>query len=174
MGGHSIGVDPYYLAFKSKSLGHSPDVILSGRKINDNLVIEILKLIKKKLKFKKINFAKKILYLGLTFKENCNDFRNSGSIKLLELIKKQFRKSQIFINDPYIKDLDDLVLQKRNFEEINLADIKSKKFQLIIIAVSHNNYKSGILKDFIKKNITNSVVVDLNAIFDKSMSDLRL
>jgi UDP-N-acetyl-D-galactosamine dehydrogenase len=174
VGGHCIGVDPYYLAYKSKDLGHFPDVILSGRKINDNLVIEIIKLIREKLKLKGIKKINKILYLGLTFKENCNDFRNSGSIKLLELVKQKFKKSKIFINDPYIKFLNDDVFQKSNYEEISLSEITRKKYELIIIAVAHKKYESNLLKNFIKKNIRNNVIIDLNALFSKSLSDYRL
>ena len=76
VGGHCIGVDPYYLTYKSKKVGYNPKVILSGRKINDSMYLEIISKIKNNYKYKNEK-NKKILILGLSFKENCNDIRNS-------------------------------------------------------------------------------------------------
>ena len=90
VGGHCIGVDPYYLTHKAKSIGYDPEVILAGRKLNDNMSSYILDQILKEFKFKNIKPSNsKILILGITFKENCNDLRNS---KILDVIHNLMKK----------------------------------------------------------------------------------
>ena len=89
VGGHCIGVDPYYLTFKAKTIGYSPKIILAGREINDNMGIHIAKDLLKKLKNQNIKIkGARILIMGLTFKENCSDIRNSRSKKSFSRIKK--------------------------------------------------------------------------------------
>ena len=88
VGGHCISVDPYYLTYKSKKVGYHPKFILSGREINDNMPNYIVSQIKAKNRNKKI---KKINFFGITFKENCSDFRNSLSLKMYELLRKNFK-----------------------------------------------------------------------------------
>ena len=90
MGGHCIGVDPYYLTYKSKKLGYKPKVILAGRKINDNMANYAAKEILKVLRNKKIKFNSKILILGYTFKENCPDFRNTQVEKIVKSLQKKY------------------------------------------------------------------------------------
>ncbi len=109
VGGHCIGVDPYYLAEKANSLKIAPQVILSGRKTNDQMVKFIGKQISKKIK-KKAN----ILFLGITFKEDVPDLRNSKSLELINFLKKQ--KHKVIIYDPFInklKDFQNLDLSKK-------------------------------------------------------------
>ena len=90
MGGYCIGVDPYYLSYKSKKLGYNPKIISSGRKINDNYYKHISNKIYKTIKNRFRNQKLKVLILGATFKENCSDFRNSKSIFLYnDLVKKK-------------------------------------------------------------------------------------
>ena len=89
VGGHCIGVDPYYLKFKALKEGFRPKLISSGRSINDFMPKFIFKEIKKEVEKKKKRLKNlKLLFLGVTFKENCNDFRNSKAISLLKLLKK--------------------------------------------------------------------------------------
>ena len=88
VGGHCIGVDPYYLTHKAKSIGYRPEIILSGRKINDNMGVYVASKLIKEFKKKKIKIkGSKVLIMGLTFKENCSDIRNSG-VKSVVIIKK--------------------------------------------------------------------------------------
>ena len=90
VGGHCIGVDPYYLTYKSKLLGYDPKIILAGRKLNDSMANYLFLKLKGLLKLKKLNKKNlKILVLGITFKENCPNIRNSQSLKLTKLIKKK-------------------------------------------------------------------------------------
>ena len=128
VGGHCIGVDPYYLTFKSINLGYTPKVILAGRKINDNMAQyasnEILKVLKKK----KVKSNSRLLVLGYTFKENCSDYRNTQIEKLIKNLSKNF--SNILVYDPYIK-----TKIKKYF--ITKFPKNYKKFDSIIIAVPH-------------------------------------
>ncbi|MDB9765556.1 nucleotide sugar dehydrogenase [Candidatus Pelagibacter sp.] len=95
VGGHCIGVDPYYLSFLSKKIGHNPRLIDSGRKINDEMTNYVFKAIKSKLKKKN----SKILIMGISFKKNCDDLRNS---KVIELAEKLKTKYDVFLHDPHI------------------------------------------------------------------------
>ena len=168
VGGHCIGVDPYYLTHKSKLLGYKPKIILAGRKLNDSMPNYILSklnyfLLKKKLNKKHI----KILILGISFKENCPDIRNSQSLKLARLIKKKYKK--VFISDD--------VANKENIKEKNLTLLKKidkKNFDVIILAVPHKQIISkGIkkIKSYLKQK---NIFLDLKGYFDKRHSNFRL
>ena len=90
VGGHCIGVDPYYLTFKAKKVGYKPEVVLAGRKINDYMSYWIANLVDKKLKNSDTSLSKiNILILGFSFKENCPDFRNTKSIEVYKILKRE-------------------------------------------------------------------------------------
>ena len=133
VGGHCIGVDPYYLAEKAKNLKVEPQVILSGRQTNDDMVKFIGKQINKKTK-KKAN----ILFLGLTFKEDVPDLRNSKSLDLISYLKKQ--KHEIIFYDPFIQKF-------KGFKNFSLPETKKPIFDSIVLSVPH----SQILKELKKK-----------------------
>ncbi|MEL0245755.1 MAG: nucleotide sugar dehydrogenase [Alphaproteobacteria bacterium] len=133
VGGHCIGVDPYYLAEKAKNLKVEPQVILSGRQTNDDMVKFIGKQINKKTK-KKAN----ILFLGLTFKEDVPDLRNSKSLDLINYLKKQ--KHKIMFYDPFIQKF-------KGFKNFSLPETKKPIFDSIVLSVPH----SQILKELKKK-----------------------
>ena len=88
VGGHCIGVDPYYLAYKSKKINHNPKILLSGRKINEEMPHNVFKRIKSLISSKKYSKKLDVLILGFTFKENCSDIRNSKVLELIKLFKK--------------------------------------------------------------------------------------
>ena len=145
VGGHCIGVDPYYLTYIAKKNNFKANVILSGRKINDELPNYIFKSLLKISKEKKIDPSQsKLLFIGLTFKENCNDFRNSKSLDLLQLISKRYKFTKIY--DPFINNKN--IKYFKNFDYLNLNNIKKNKFDIIIISVPHKK-----TLDFLKKNI---------------------
>ena len=136
VGGHCIGVDPYYLSYKSNKLGFRPKIILAGRKLNNQMsdfIFTNMKLELKKLN-KNINNSK-VLVLGATFKENCADFRNS---KVFDIMKKM-KDNKIFFRvvDPYFNKQH--LSYKKKF--INFQKIKTK-FDLILIAVAHDYFKN--------------------------------
>ena len=159
VGGHCIGVDPYYLTFKAKSLSINPKVILSGRSVNDKMssfyASKINKLLKNKTK------SKKILIMGFAFKENVSDIRNTKVYDLYKNLKKYFKKIDIF--DPVVNTND---VKKEN----NLKIIKKpnfNKYNCIIFAVSHDKFKN--LR--IKKNNNKVFVIQIKKIFENNIVD---
>ena len=132
VGGHCIGVDPYYLAEKAKNLKVEPQVILSGRQTNDDMVKFIGKQINKKTK-KKAN----ILFLGLTFKEDVPDLRNSKSLDLISYLKKQ--KHEIMFYDPFIQKF-------KGFKNFSLPETKKPTFDSIVLSVPHSQFLKELKK----------------------------
>lgn len=165
VGGHCISVDPYYLTHMAESLGYYPDVILSGRRVNENIPSFVASkcikhLIEKEIKIKSAN----ALILGITFKENCPDIRNSKVPKIyIDLLN--FGMS-VDIYDPHA-DIGE-VKDEFNIKMINKID---KKYELIILAVSHTNFLNLDFKNFSKKI---SVIFDLKSVLDKKIVDARL
>ncbi len=165
VGGHCIGVDPYYLTYKAESLGYHPEVILSGRKINDNMAMYIANdVIKLMAKNQLPIHGGKVLVLGLTFKENCPDIRNS---KVVDLIRELSSfGTQVDIYDPHA-DAEE-VKQEYN---LTLTQTISKKYHSIILAVSHKEF-SSIKWNELKE--PNAVVYDVKGFLDKSLITARL
>ena len=159
VGGHCIGVDPYYLAYKSISAGYPPKLILSGRNINDKmpnyLGRKITNYIKKKIK-KKIN----ILFLGITFKENCNDIRNSKNLILYKHLKKTFK---VDIYDPVV-DKHTLKSQEKN---LNIIGKINKKYDVIILSVKHDEFRKIGYKKINSYLKEDGIFFDLKNMFGK-------
>lgn len=136
VGGHCIGIDPYYLAHKSRALGYTPELLLSARKINETLPQFIVKDILTKLKAHSIAIAKaKVLLLGATFKENTADIRNSKAITLAKGLKAEGVNLTLY--DPYI--IKDNPLEKALTLTRSLS--KAEKFDIVILAVGHHQFK---------------------------------
>ena len=169
VGGHCIGVDPYYLTFKAKSLGYNPNIILAGRSINDNMAKFTVSQIIKKLKSKSINLnSAKILIMGLTFKENCNDLRNSGATLVFNELRKY--KFKIDVYDP-VADQKDI---KKIYKIIPKKKLYPNSYDGIMILVAHDQFRN-MGNNFISSLGKNaSVLYDLKCIFKKEQSDLRL
>ncbi len=169
VGGHCIGVDPFYLKFKANQIGVNTHMISAGRFTNDAMASYVASIFIKKLFSKvKVGSPYKIIILGITFKENCSDIRNS---KIFEVIKElESFGCQIDIHDPYA---DNTLVKQYYGIEINY-DLKEKYYDGIILAVSHKYYldkKIGFIKSLGKSN---SVFFDLKSNFDIEESDLRL
>jgi len=165
VGGHCISVDPYYLTYKSEKLGYIPEVILSGRKVNDNMPFFIASKLIKTLISRKIKILNsKVLILGISFKENCPDIRNSKIPIILDELESYGISVSIF--DPIV-DKDEVE------EEFSIKLIDNLgKYDGVILAVSHDDFKD-IDIDKLKKNDM-SVVFDLKGILDKKKVDFRL
>ena len=166
VGGHCVGVDPYYLAHKAESLGYHPAVILSGRRVNDQMgtfvASKVVKLmIKKGIKIK----DSKILILGITFKENCPDTRNTKVIDVINELRTY--NSVVSVYDPWADKNN--VKQKFNINLVNTP--LENYYDSIILAVGHDDFKNLNLKK-IKK--TNSVVYDTKSFFSKELVDGQL
>ncbi|WP_323258748.1 nucleotide sugar dehydrogenase [Arcicella lustrica] len=165
VGGHCIGVDPYYLLHKSESLGYYPQVILSGRRVNDNMGIFVGgKLIKLLIKKGHKIEGSKVLILGITFKENCPDIRNSRVIDVYQELQEF--GVQIDVHDPWAD-------KKEVHEEygISLLDSITEKYDGILLAVSHDEYKNLDLEQL--KN-PDAVVYDIKSLWQKDLVDARL
>lgn len=166
VGGHCIGVDPYYLAQKAQELGYHPEIILAGRRLNDGMgayvASEIVKLmVKKDIKVK----GAEILMLGITFKENCPDIRNTKAIDVYnELISYNVN---IDLYDPWATK--DEVHHEFNIDILN--KIPNKKYHTIILTVAHKEFSTLKLSDLRK---TNSIVYDVKAVLPKEEVDGRL
>jgi UDP-N-acetyl-D-galactosamine dehydrogenase len=166
VGGHCIGVDPYYLAHKAESLGYHPQVILSGRRVNDMMGMfvanKVVKLMIKKEH--KVN-ASKALILGVTFKEDCPDIRNSKVIDIHnELIQYGI---DVEVYDPHADAHE--VSEEYN---INLIAKIGSEYDAVILAVSHKEFLN-IEFDKIIKN-SNSVIFDTKSFLDRKIVDARL
>lgn len=165
VGGHCIGVDPYYLAHKAESLGYYPQVILSGRRVNDEMGIfvanKVIKLmIQKGLTIK----GARALILGVTFKENCPDIRNSKVIDIYNELK-QFGL-EVDVYDP-LADSNEV----KNEYGITLSN-SILKYEAIILAVSHKEFLKIDFKGI--KADSNSIIFDIKSVLDRNLVDARL
>jgi UDP-N-acetyl-D-galactosamine dehydrogenase len=166
VGGHCIGVDPYYLAHKAESLGYHPQVILSGRRVNDNMGLFVAnKLVKLLISKNHIISKSNVLVLGITFKEDCPDIRNS---KVIDIVREL---QQFNIN----VDVFDPHADKHEVEEeygIKLIDRIVDKYEGVILAVSHQEFLKLDISKLKKSN--SSVVFDTKAFFDRKLISSRL
>lgn len=165
VGGHCIGVDPYYLMHKAESLGYYPQVILSGRRINDNMGVFVAnKVVKLMIKKGHKIDGSKALILGVTFKENCPDIRNSRVIDICKELE-QFG-IQVDTYDPWASKKE-----VKHEYGIDLIEKLDQQYDAIIIAVSHDEFKTINYQD-LKNN--SAVIFDTKALLDKSLVDGRL
>ncbi len=165
VGGHCIGVDPYYLAYKSKQIGYTPNVILSGRKVNNNMGKHIANSINKLIVAKQLKPKKcKALILGITFKENCSDIRNSRIFNLYKELKNLNLRVDVY--DPHAIKSEVI----KNFKIELIENIKSK-YEIIILAVAHKIFLKMNLVNF-KTN--NGFIYDVKSVLDKNLISGRL
>jgi len=161
VGGHCIGVDPYYLTHKAQQVGYNPEIILAGRRLNDNMGIyvanQVIKLMIKK--GHKIE-GSKVLVLGITFKENCPDIRNSRVIDVIEELQEF--GCNITVSD-YWADKDE-VKHEYNLDLIN--DVNYDDYEAVVLAVAHDKFKD------LKLNNKNQVVYDIKSILKNSDASL--
>ena len=165
VGGHCIGVDPYYLAYKAKQLGHTPQVILSGRSVNDAMSAFVAKKLISLLTEKGLakNDAR-ILILGVTFKENCPDIRNSKVFEIVNYLTAQGYQVDVF--DPFANAQE--VFTQHGLQLVH----QFEKYDGIVLAVAHDFFKSLDYAQ-LKKN-KDAVVFDTKAILDKKIVTARL
>ena len=169
VGGHCIGVDPYYLTHKAQELGYHPEIILAGRRLNDGMskfiVGEFIKtLANKSIKINNAN----ILVLGLAFKENCPDIRNTKIVDVVDELNSF--NCNVDVYDPWVDSEE----ASKSFGIRTDLSLKKKSYDGVIIAVAHKEFiKMGIniIKSYCKSK---HVIYDLKHIFDQSEVDLRL
>ncbi len=170
VGGHCIGVDPYYLAFKAESVGYYPDVIRSGRRVNDNMAGFVAdKVVKLMIAKGLVILDSKVLLLGVTFKENCPDIRNTKVVDIVDELQQFGCKLDIY--DPWASQAE--VKHEYGIQTMEKnADIYAQKYDAIILAVSHDQYKELDMKRLTNGN--KSVIFDIKGFLPKEMVDGRL
>ncbi len=169
VGGHCIGVDPYYLTHKAQSIGLHPEIILAARRLNDRMGEYVAtQLIKEMVKQRIQVVGSKILIMGLSFKENCPDIRNTKIVDMVKALKEYDLDLDIY--DPWV---DDTEVQ----HEYGLAPIKQLhqgQYDAIVLAVAHDQFKSMTIDQFKQLGKAKHVLYDLKYVLDKAQSDIRL
>jgi UDP-N-acetyl-D-glucosamine/UDP-N-acetyl-D-galactosamine dehydrogenase len=168
VGGHCIGVDPYYLAQKAQEAGYHPEIILAGRRLNDSMgayvAAETIKLmIKKEIPIKNA----RILILGFTFKENCTDVRNTRVIDIVRELKTY--QAEVSICDPWAEPAH--VKHEYGIETFKKLSDGKIKYDAVILAVAHTEFGKLNIRDLVNKN---SVIYDVKGVLSKENFDARL
>jgi len=169
VGGHCIGVDPYYLTHKAQSIGLHPEIILAARRLNDRMGEYVAtQLIKEMVKQRIQVVGARILVMGLTFKENCPDIRNTKIVDMVQALKEYDLALDIY--DPW-------VTSEEVEQEYGLAPIQNLEnglYDAIVLAVAHEQFKSMTVEQFKALGKEKHVLYDLKYVLDKSQSNIRL
>lgn len=169
VGGHCIGVDPYYLTHKAESIGYHPEIILAGRRLNDNMGIYVVTQLVKAMTRRRIQVdGSRVLIMGLTFKENCPDLRNTRVVDIVEELQEYNVLSDVF--DPWI---DPTQAQK----EYGITCVQYPEFEAydaIVLAVAHHQFKAMGVNSIRSFGKSVHILYDLKYILSVEDSDLRL
>ena len=170
VGGHCIGIDPYYLAFKAETLGYYPEVIYSGRRVNEYMPHFVAdKVVKLMIKKGQKILNSKVLLLGVTFKENCPDIRNTRVVDIVDELKAF--GCEVDIYDPWASKEE--VKREYGIKTMDTnTDIYSKTYDAIILAVSHEQFLKLDYKKLVNGN--NTVIFDIKGVLPKEIVDGRL
>ena len=169
VGGHCIGVDPYYLTHKAQSIGYHPEIILAGRRLNDSMgAYVVTQLVKKMVKQKIQVEGAKVLLLGLSFKENCPDIRNT---KVVDIIKElQEYNIAVDVYDPWISSEE----AQEEYGITPVTTLNEASYDAMILAVAHDQFKQMGESGIRALGKESHVLYDLKYVLDQSASDLRL
>ena len=170
VGGHCIGVDPYYLTYKAEQIGYHPEVVLAGRRINDHMpqwIAEqlVLNLVKNEIKVK----GSRLLILGLTFKENCPDFRNSKVFNLIEYLNNY--GFNIEVVDPFINE--EIKLKINSFTPKDSLK-ECSNYDSIILAVKHKLFTELSLEQWNILRSPKGIIFDIKGIVPKNLNPIRI
>mgnify|MGYP000281496268 CR=1 FL=1 len=165
VGGHCIGVDPFYLAQKAQELGYHPEIILAGRRMNDSMgsfvSSEVVKLmVAKDIQIKNAD----VLVLGITFKENCPDIRNTKAIDVIKQLQSYHFNVDVY--DPWASDEE-----VKQIYGIDLLSKLDKKYNAVVLTVSHEEFKTLDMQEVLMEE---GVVYDVKSFFNKELVDARL
>lgn len=168
VGGHCIGVDPYYLAQKAKKTGYYPQILLAGRRLNNSIGpyvgSQVVKLLMKK---GKVIRDSKVLVLGITFKENCPDIRNSRVIDIIQELKEFEVNVDVF--DPWAEPKE--VKHEYGLDLVDESVLDLKSYDGIVLAVAHNEFKAMMLPDNLNSE---SIIYDVKSFLPKETITARL
>ncbi|WP_292068073.1 Vi polysaccharide biosynthesis UDP-N-acetylglucosamine C-6 dehydrogenase TviB [Brevundimonas sp. UBA7664] len=169
VGGHCIGVDPYYLTHKAQSVGYHPEVILAGRRINDGMGQYIVSELVRAMIAKGIDVSKaRVLILGLAFKENCPDLRNTRVVDIIETLRGYGVAAEV--HDPWV----DAAEARREYGIELAGAAEPGAYDAVIVAVAHSQFRDMGPAAVAALGKERAVIYDLKHIFDASQSDIRL
>jgi UDP-N-acetyl-D-galactosamine dehydrogenase len=168
VGGHCIGVDPYYLTHKAQSVGYHPEMILAGRRLNDGMGAYVVSQLVKNMLKKQIQVdGANILVMGLTFKENCPDLRNTKVTDIISELKEY--NINVDVTDPWCSSA-----QAEHEYGLSLVKAEQGKYDAIILAVAHNEFKELGVENIRKLGKKSHVLYDLKYLLPKNSVDMRL
>jgi UDP-N-acetyl-D-glucosamine/UDP-N-acetyl-D-galactosamine dehydrogenase len=169
VGGHCIGVDPYYLTHKAQAIGYHPEIILAGRRLNDNMGNYVVAQLVKAMTKRRLHVdGAKVLVMGLTFKENCPDLRNTRVVDIVAELKDY--NCDVDVYDPWVTEADAL-------HEYGIAPISQPQpgaYDAVILAVAHHQFKTLGAAGIRKLGKPNHVLYDLKYVLSADEADLRL
>jgi UDP-N-acetyl-D-galactosamine dehydrogenase len=169
VGGHCIGVDPYYLTHKAEAIGYHPQIILAGRRLNDSMgAYAVGQLVKGMIKRRIQVYGARILVMGLAFKENCPDLRNTRVVDMVNELHDY--NCQVDVLDPWVSS-------KEALDEYNISVVRQPSlgtYDAIIVAVAHSQFKEMSVESIRSFGKSNHVLYDLKYLFPFQDSDLRL
>ncbi len=169
VGGHCIGVDPYYLTHKAQAIGYQPRIILAGREINDSMGAYVAETVIKMMTRKRMQVVdSNILVMGLSFKENCPDIRNTKVIDIIKEFKSYHAK--VDTHDPWV-NLEDA---KQEYDLDLVVDLKAGKYDAIVIAVPHKEFINLPIESIRSLGKSQCIVYDVKSIFPEDQVDGRL
>jgi UDP-N-acetyl-D-galactosamine dehydrogenase len=169
VGGHCIGVDPYYLTHKAQAIGYNPEVILAGRRINDAMGEYVVsQLVKTMLKRKLPVNGANVLVMGLTFKENCPDVRNTKVVDILKELAEYDINVDVY--DPWVKTDD----AKKEYDVDLITEPLKGHYHGVIFAVAHNQFKALSASEIKALMQQEHVIYDLKYMLDSNLADIRL
>lgn len=169
VGGHCIGVDPYYLTYKAQSAGYIPDIILAGRRINDGMGAYVAdELVKAMLKRRIHVNQSRVLLLGLAFKENCPDLRNTRVIDIVKVLESYGVNVDIY--DPWVDPLEAQAEYGVNMVEAP----QSEQYDAIVLAVAHRQFRDLGIEAIRRWGKPEQIIYDLKYLFEQHQTDLRL
>lgn len=169
VGGHCIGVDPYYLTHKAESIGLHPEIILAARRLNDRMGEYVAtQLIKEMVKQRIQVVGARILILGLSFKENCPDIRNTKIVDMVKALKEYDLDLDIY--DPWVDSAE----VEGEYGLAPVMELKQGQYDAIVIAVAHDQFKAMSSQELVALGKEKHVLYDLKYVLDKEQSDIRL
>ena len=169
VGGHCIGVDPYYLVHKANLINHPTKLVSSGRNINDKMAVYVANQLHKEMIKRDINMAgSKILLMGITFKENCPDIRNTKTVELIHQLQKY--GAQVDVTDPHA-DANEC---KEHYGIKLSENYLENKYDAVILTIAHDEFKVLDIEDIRELGKPKQIIYDLKYIFPREKTDIRL
>ena len=169
VGGHCIGVDPYYLTHKAQAIGYHPEIILAGRRLNDSMGTYVVAQLVKTMTKKRIQVeGAKVLVMGLTFKENCPDLRNTRVVDIVSELKDY--NCEVDVYDPWVR----LEEAQHEYGITPISQPKASDYHAIILAVAHAKFKEMGADGIRQFGKPNHVLYDIKYVLPRHLSDARL